>query len=286
LAVELAPITSAHVPAVAQFLHASMNPRVSEASWSRALDVPWSVSSPNHGYFLGEGRSVVGAYLAYYSDRTIAGNAERFCNLGAWCVLEDHRFQGLGLLTSLLAQQGYHFTDFSASGNVIALNRRLKFSDLDTTTAVLPNAPWPALRGRCHISSDPDVLSATLSGPDLQIYRDHRETAAARHVVLTSGAESCYVVFRRDFRKPKRVFASVLHVGNQEMFRRLASRLGTYLLMRHGAAATLVELRVAGGRPAGSFVISRSPRPKMFKSPSLDADQIDYLYSELTCLEW
>jgi hypothetical protein len=258
---------------------------VSEAAWRRALDVPWSVVSPNHGYFLRDGGSVVGAYLAYYSDREIAGALERFCNLGAWCVLEDHRFHGLRLLTSLLAQQGYHFTDLSPSGNVIELNRRLKFSELDTTTALVPNLPIiPSSRG-CRISSDPAVLAATVSGQDEKIYRDHRDAAAARHVVLTSGSESCYVLFRKDTRKRLRGFASILHVGNAEMFRRLAGRLGSHFLMRHGAVATLVELRVTGGPPAGSFILSRS-RPKMFKSPSLRPDQIDYLYSELTCLEW
>jgi hypothetical protein len=30
----------------------------------------------------------------------------------------------------------------------------------------------------------------------------------------------------------------------------------------------------------------RRSRPKMFRSPSLDADQVGYLYSELTCLAW
>jgi hypothetical protein len=285
VAVELAPITSADVPAVSRFMRANLNRRVSEAAWSHALNVPWSVASPNHGYFLRDDGRVVGAYLAYYADREVAGAPARFCNLGAWCVLESHRFQGLRLLTSLLAQPGYHFTDFSPSGNVVELNRRLKFSELDTTTAIVPNLPYAPSSRSCRISSDPAVLSATVSGPDEQIYSDHRDAAAAKHVVLTSGSESCYVLFRKDTRKHLRVFASILHVGNPEMFRCLAGRLGSHLLMRHGAAATLVELRVTGGPPAGSFTLSRS-RPKMFKSPSLGPDQIDYLYSELTCLEW
>ena len=37
--------------------------------------------------------------------------------------------------------------------------------------------------------------------------------------------------------------------------------------------------------PAPDGPLSRA-RPKMFKSDTLTADQIDYLYSELTCLEW
>ena len=57
----------------------------------------------------------------------IDGRVERFCNLGAWCVLPEHRFHALRLLKALLAQDGYHFTDLSPSGNVVGLNERLGF---------------------------------------------------------------------------------------------------------------------------------------------------------------
>lgn len=285
MAVELAPITRADLPAVSRFMHSNLNKRVKPSAWTRALEVPWAVSAPNHGYFLRDGGEVVGAYLAYYSDRTIDGRTEPFCNLGAWCVLEAHRAQGIRLLMALLRQRDYHFTDFSPSGNVVGLNRKLKFIDLDTTTAVMPNLPWFASRRKVRITSDQAVLAASLTGTDLQIYRDHRDTAAAHHVLLTSGSESCYVIFRKDSRKRVRAFASILYVGNRSLFRSAVRELGSYLLFRHAAAATLMEKRVVGGRPPGSTVLSHS-RPKMFKSDRMAADQIDYLYSELTCLAW
>lgn len=283
MAVELSPITGVDLPAVGRFLHANLNSRVPAEQWARAVDVPWDVDAPNHGYVLRDGPEVVGAYLAYYSTRTVAGRPEQFCNLGAWCVLEDYRAQGLRLLTSLLRQRGYHFTDFSPSGNVVELNRKLRFTDLDTTTVLLPNLPWPGRRVR--VSDRPADLDAALRGADLEIYRDHRRAAAAHHVLLGLAGETCYVVFRKDTRKRVRTFASILHVGNAGLFRRAVRPLGGYLLRRHGLAATLMELRVVGGRPPGTFLLPRA-RPKMFKSDTLTAEQVDYLYSELTCLPW
>ena len=56
-------------------------------------------------------------------------------------------------------------------------------------------------------------------------------------------------------------------------------------MTRHGIVATLVERRIAGGRPARGMLLKTS-RPKMFKSETLDPDKIDYMYSELTCLAW
>lgn len=285
MAVELAPITDADVPAVAQFLHENLNTRVPVAAWTRAMRMRWADDAPNHGYFLAADDQVVGANLAFYSDRTIDGRTERFCNLGAWCVLDEHRAQGVKLPLALLRQRGYHFTDLSPSGNVVALNRKLKFVDLDTTTAIVPATPWPTARGSVRVSADAEELAASLTGADRQIYDDHRAAAAANHLLITAGRESCYVMFRKDTRKRVRAFATVLHVGNPDLFRRAVRPLGNHLLLHHAAVATLVETRLAGGQPTGATLVS-NPRPKMFRSDSLDADNIDYLYSELTCLPW
>lgn len=282
---ELAQIKSADVPAVAHFMNTHLNPRVPASRWAQALSVPWKVEAPNHGYFLRQDGGVVGAYLAYYSERPVDGLPEQFCNLGAWCVLDGHRHQGLRLLTRLLGQKGYHFTDFSPSGNVVPLNRRLKFTDLDTTTALVPNVPLPHRRGDVRVTARPDALLDTLSGEELALYRDHQHAAAAKHLLVSTPREHCYVVFRRDSRKKVRAFGSVLHVSNPELFRAAIGQVSSHLLTRHGVAATLVELRIAGGRPARGMLLKTS-RPKMFRSETLDPDKIDYMYSELTCLAW
>ena len=141
---------------VADFLHANLNTRVPASVWRRAMSVPWKVEAPNHGFMLRDGQRVVGVYLAFYSERVIAGQVERFCNLGAWCVLPDFRFHSVRLLKALLAQDGYHFTDLSPSGNVVPLNVRLKFRSLDTSTALIPNLPWPTAVRRTRISADPE----------------------------------------------------------------------------------------------------------------------------------
>ncbi|GAA4675534.1 hypothetical protein [Phytohabitans rumicis] len=285
MAIAVKPITGSDVPAVADFLHAQLNSRVSADAWQRAVDVPWKVDAPNHGFMLVDGDAVVGVYLAFYSERVIDGRRERFCNLGAWCVLPEHRFHSLRLLKALLAQEGLHFTDLSPSGNVVPMNTRLKFEFLDTATAIVPALPRPGWFGRGRVSADRSVIEDTLTGDELERYRDHAGTAAARHVVLVRGGEWCYVVFRKDRRKRLPLFASILHVSNPELLHAMSGRLVRHLLFKHGVLATLAELRVVGRRPRLSRMLG-SPRRKMFKSASLGPDQIDYLYSELVCVAW
>lgn len=280
----VAPITAADLPAVGEFLTAHLNPRVRPYAWVRALQVPWRTEQPNHGFLLRREDRVVGAYLAYYSQREVAGETQGFCNLGAWCVIDDARAAGMLLLTRLLRQKGWHFTDFSPSGNVVPVNRRLRFVDLDTTTSLVPNVVLPRGRG-ARVSGDPAVLAGVLEGDELVAYLDHRDAAAAKHLVLQTPQEHSYVVFRRDTRKGVRAFGSILHVSNPDLFRRESGRVGQHLLTRHGIPATLVEHRVAGGAVRGGRVLATS-RPKMFRSPTLAPQQVDYLYSELTCLPW
>jgi hypothetical protein len=285
MAVTLAPIGDDDLPAVGRFLTAELNPRVTPDTWAQAVRTPWPGDRPNAGYMLLDGDRVVGAHLAFYSERTFDGRRERFCNLGAWCVEPKYRLHGLRLLKALLAQDGYHFTDLSPSGNVVGLNERLGFEYLDTETALVPNLPWLSRPGRDTISSDPALIERTLSGPELEIYRDHVGAAAARHVLLMRGDEHCHVMFRKDRRKGVPLFATVLYASNRELLRRMAGPFARHLLLRHGVAAHLLERAVVGHRPRLAFGVS-APRRKMFKSPALTAAQIDYLYSELVCLSW
>ncbi|QSR32549.1 hypothetical protein CFI00_19040 [Nocardioides sp. S5] len=280
--VVVAPTTAADVPDVAAYLHRALNSRLTAEQWARSMVPSWSCDAPNHGFHLRDGGAVVGAALAFYADRTVAGRPEMVCNLAAWCVDDEHRSHGLRLLRALLGQRGYTFTDLSPSGNVVALNERLKFQHLDTSTTLALNVPLPP-RGVRAIT-DPDRIADRLSGRQRRIFDDHREAGASRHVVLDVDGVPLYVLYRRDRRKGLPVFASLLHVSRPELLPRAWARLSGHLLA-HGAVATLVEERVTGWAPPGARLVAR-PRPKMFRSDDLVADDIDYLYSELTCVAW
>lgn len=284
-AVVLEPITASLVEEVGAFLHAELNPRVSPADWAKAINPPWTIAQPNHGFMLRTGSQIVGTYIAFYSERVYSGQHVMICNLAAWCVLEDYRSHGLRLLRALLAQDGYHFTDLSPSGNVIPLNARLKFATLDTTTALVPNLPWPIMPKEFRLLTDPSTIESHLTDNDRRIYRDHAHARAAHHVVILRKEEVCYVIFRRDRRKNLRLFASILYVSNPALFSSAGPVFFRHLLLRHGIPVTLAELRIVRQRPLRSRILKRS-RPKMLRSPYLQPDQIDYLYSELTCVPW
>jgi hypothetical protein len=248
------------------------------------MSEPWKVEAPNHGFVLWDGERVVGTYPAFYSERTVAGRVERFCNLHSWCVLPDFRSHSIRLLMALLAQDGYHFTALSPNDRAVSIYTRLKFRTLDTSTVFVPNVPWPSLSHRTRISADPDIIASTLAGAELELYRDHAQAAAARHLVLIRGGDSCYVMFR-DHRVKHVPCALILHVSNPELFRRAIGSLTRHLLVRHRLLATLADLPILGHRPRLSFM-RPGFWPKMYRSASLEPEHIDCLYSELVCVPW
>lgn len=282
---DLRPILAGDVGDVAAFLHAELNSRLTPQRWAEAIRTPWPHSGPNHGFMLTVSDRIVGVHLAFYSEREIEGRCESFCNLGAWCVLPEYRSHGLRLIRAVLKQKGYHFTDLSPSGNVIPLNVRLKFEFLDTDTALVPSLPWPSRGPGTRVVSDPHEIEAHLGGEHLRIYRDHRSAQAAKHVVLIREGRSCYVMFRRDRRKRLPVFASLLHVSDPALFGELVRPFARHLLTRHGVLGLLAEQRFVSDLPRPLLLLSPGRR-RMFKSGSLEGKDIDYLYSELTCVAW
>jgi hypothetical protein len=284
-AVELSAITDEAAGEAAEFLHRELNPRVSAESWLALLQPPWATSAPNHGFQLRDGGKIVGVYAAVYSEREIAGTRLSVCNLAAFCVLDEYRMHSLRLVRALMKQKDYTFTDFSPSGNVVAMNERLGFQRLDGATRLVVNLPSLRHRG-VRLTQDPTVLETTLRGRDADVYRDHRGAAAARHLLVRRGGEYAYLVFRADSRKRLRLFATPLYVGGSQAL--LESEWGSvraHLLLRHRLTFTLAERRLLHfARGLGRQL--QSPRPKMVRSENSSSQEIDYLYSELALVSW
>jgi hypothetical protein len=286
--VRISPITESDVRRVAEFLAPRMRANLSADAWAQAMTVPWKVDAPNHGFMLVADDTIVGVYLAFYSERPINGRVERFCNVASWCVQPEHRLHSMRLLKALLAQPGYHFTDFSPSRDVAKLNTLLGFQSLDSTIAMIRPLPWPSWPGRNMITSAPEVIEETLTGRDLVVYRDHERAAPVYHVVLCRGGEHCYVMFRKA--KPSRIrevpFVSIVYASNPTLFRTMARPLARHMLIHHGALAIRAELRVIKYLPHHSPAKPITHIRRMYKSSYLKAEQIEYLYSELTCVDW
>lgn len=281
-------IATDDLPAVAEFLTAQLNHRISPRGWVERLAQPWAGPDPVRGFLVEVDDAIVGVQLLFVSTRQLDGRTVTVCNLGALCIAAPHRSQALRLVRAALAMRDCVFTDLSPSGAVVALNERLGFVHLDTATALVPALCLPRVvstgGARATATADLDVIARSVAERDAEILRDHRGAMGARHVLLQKDGASCYVVYRRDRRKGIPVFASLLHVSDPAALHAMFPALSRFLL-RQGVLAILAELRVVGSKPRRSRMLARS-RPKMVRTRGIAPESVDYLYSELTCVAW
>lgn len=274
------PITEETLPEFCAFLARNMGVVRSPQEWETGLKVSWAAERPNFGFLVRDEGKVVGGIGAYYADRLIRGQVERFCNITSWCVLESHRQQSMRLAMAVIGQPGYHFTDFSPTEVVGKSLRFLKFKPLDERQAVVLNLPWPTLAGRSL--SRPADIEAALHGPALQVYRDHALFPWLRHVLIGNGKEWCHVIYKRGHFKGLPA-AKVLYLSDPELFDRHFHRLSRHFFVR-GMASTHVDCRFLKRLPWPSAVRSGF-NAKVYLSANLTDRDIDYLYSESVALD-
>lgn len=283
--VGLAPITPDDLSRVGEFLSAHLDGSLTPERWARSLRPTWTTSHPDHGFLLESDGRVVGVYAGFYSEAGGPDRQRAVCNLAAWCVLDEFRQHSLRLVRAMLAQRDRELTDLSPSGTVVPLNERLGFRHLDTSGALVANLPLPVPSG-VRLVSGRAGIEAVLTGGDLAAYRDHADSAAARHVVVVADGRPCWVVFRRVRRKQVGLFASVLHVSDRAVFRAAAPAVYRHILLAHRLPFTLVQTRVCGRRPWHSVPLS-AQRPAMYLSRTGEPpESVTYLYGELTQVPW
>jgi hypothetical protein len=264
-----------------QFLHTHLQARRSPEAWASGLASQWAAAPPNYGFVLRDAGAIVGGIGAYYADRVVQGRAERFCNITSWCVLDAYRQQSMRLAMALIAQPGYHFTDFSPTKVVGNTLKFFKFKELDARVAVILNLPGLAPAG-VQLLHRLESIRTVLPPDALKIVDAHAAFPWLQQVVVGLPGRWCHVIF-----KP-RVFkglpaATVLHVSDGDLFHQYFGRLSRHLLLR-GFVSTHVECRALRRVPK-PFAVRTGFNPKLYLSPTLNDADIDYLYSETMALD-
>lgn len=278
---ELAPITDADVTEYCEFLTRHLNPNITPDRFLKAFNERWGMDKPNHGFLIRDGGRIVGGIGAIYSVRSLRGKPERFCNITGWCVLEPYRAQSMRLAMALVSQEDFHYTDLTPTDVVAKSLRFLKFRALDGSRTVILNVP--GISPGVQVVSDPKELSDVLTPEVAQLHKDHIRFPWLFHAAVGKRGALCYVVYKRKMLKglPS---GEVLGVSDGELFLRYHRAFGSHVLRRHGMVTTRIESRLLPRKPALAKELS-GYRPKMYKSQSLNENDIDNLYSELVALD-
>jgi hypothetical protein len=278
---QITPITAADLDEIGRFLHENLNRRISVADWIGSLTHPWSESRPNYGMQLRDDGKLVGVLCAIYSDQTIDGRVEKFCNPHSWCVLEAYRNQGIGLVLSVVKQRGYHYTMLTPNPKVAEIFRHLRFKDLADGFVIFPNLPIPSFGGTAV--ADPAHIGEHLDAATRHDYELHRDIRWLRFVAFGKPGDMCLVAYKPNRWKKMRG-ARIIFVSDPSAFERHRHLLQSYLFWRQGMLVSHVESRFLSVVPRLAYRTKRL-QGKLFLSPTLKDAQIRDLYSELASLD-
>jgi hypothetical protein len=274
------PVTDALLPEFAQFLSLHLSATRSAPEWEAGLRRQWAGTLPNYGFVLRDERRIVGGIGAYYADRQIRGRTERFCNITSWCVLDAYRAQSMRLGMALLQQPGIHFTNFSPTPVVSSSLRFLKFKPLDEAVILAPNLPAFATGLELHCGAA--TIEASLDEAQLAIYRDHAKLPWLEHVIVGKPGNWCHIIYKRH-RYRGLPAARVIYANDRESLSGAWRRFAAHLLAR-GIITAQADRRLLGVLPPLA-VVRNGYTAKLYLSPTLQPEDIDYLYSESVALD-
>ncbi|HYM35820.1 MAG TPA: hypothetical protein VET48_10520 [Steroidobacteraceae bacterium] len=280
--VSVTPITQADLSEIGNFLNTNLNRRISSQAWIDSVTHAWSAERPNFGMQMRDGTRLVGVFCAIYSDQSINGKLERFCNPHSWCVLESHRSHGINLVLALIRQRGYHFTMLTPNPKVAEIFRHFKFKDLADEIVVFYNLTLGGFgRGAIAVTDREKILSR-LPPATARDYELHRSIPWLEFLAFGRANEMCLIAYKRTTFK-KMPCANIMYISDPMLFDK-HDGAGRRALFRKGFLVSKVERRFLTRSPRLAYRFKRT-QAKLFLSPTLNDSQIKDLYTELASLD-
>lgn len=283
---QIVPVAIEQFDRIYSSLLVQLNPSISREKWRRLFDWGWPNPEDHTGFALLDTEGdFVGFVATIYSDQSVDGRTERFCNLSSWIVRDGFGSSGVGLLMPVLRRSDLTITNLTSIPSVNAMFRSLGFRTLETHIRIF--TPLSGLNGReergstIEIKENPSPNDSTISG------RMRRDLLALSdrcyQWLLRSDDGTCHLAFTLGRRQGLRTIR-IHHVSSPHIFAGAMTRLGLRFLSRHRALQFETDERLLSGVEVPYSRRVELPQTRLFRSSSVSASAISNLYSELPLL--
>ena len=282
---EIKPIGDEDLSAACDFWRASFRSRCPADVWRRAFEMRWAASKPNNGFMMKSGAEIVGALGAIYSDQEIDGRIERFCNMTSWYVSEPHRSRGLLLLLQLIRQDGYTFTNLSASPDVEAILRHAGFDGMSKDVYGVPHLVSPVrFPSNVRVLDSVAEMASVLPPTRRQICLDHAHCRRSTQVAIGTEQDGyCHVMFTVS--RSRRVPSAIVHdLGIPRLLKKFWSHFAAYALYKKGALVSRIEARLLDGAGLPWAVPLNGRSGALYLSRTVGPEAISRRYTEAMVL--
>ena len=234
--------------------------------------------------------------MAFWAPCTRGGRRKRgrasSCNLTSWYIRPEYRGWGTALLAAALRDDSITFTALTPGPVSRRVFKALRFSPLVGRRIVMPPLLHAAtLRGpRPAISFDPQTVRGALDERQRRMFDDHAPYDCLQ-LLLTAGSERAYVVVKRRAMSLRRLnrrllanailpYSDILYCSAPSVLARCLEHAKLAILRRQRTLALVADERLFPVLPRGI----RKTDYALYRSPLLEAGDLDRLYSELVLL--
>jgi hypothetical protein len=261
-------------------LLAAHDPRIHKEDWRQLFSRHWEIPEDYHGYMLVDNGEVVGFLGTIFSTRKIHGQEYRFCNLTSWIVKPEHRNKSLFLLFPLLKLADCTFTNLTAQEHVAAIHRELGFTEIGSGAQILlPRVKFSSPgNNKYQTIFDHGKIQNYLKDEELIIFKDHLPFKCS-HILIEAENDYCYLIASKLVKKMVPILY-IHYIGNLSLFVKWIYNVVFKMLYHYKTVGLLIEDRFVAGMNLKGAIKYNLPQYKLFKSPSLQAKDIDNLYSE------
>ena len=269
------------LPEVYDSLLRPWSPETPQSTWEHVFSPAWDVPDDRIGFAMTDGGRVVGMLGTIFSERSIGGRNEQFCNLHGWIVDPEYRSRSLTLMRPLLNLKGYTLTDFTSGTGVNAMMKRLGFTSIDTTATVLPTLLTRGRSPRATVDAmagPPDQFADVLSPSDLRIYADHRELDCG-HLLFRVDGSYCYLVYTRIDRHMM-PYCLLHYISDRPLFAKHHATIRSHLMRAAGSRLVVVDTRIVRALNI-PFSFRVGATEKLYRSTTVAPEEVDTLYSEM-----
>lgn len=283
---KVVPVRPTEFERIHDSLLVRLNPSIPQERWRRLFDWGWANPEDHTGFALvDDGGSFVGFVATIYSERSVRGRVERFCNLSSWIVLDGYRSSGVGLIMPVLRRTDLTVTNLTSIPAVNRMFRSLGFQTLETHTRVcFPISGMTRVNrgsGGFEIVEEPSMRDPTL--PD-RIRGDLAAlTGRCLHWLVRSKEGPCHLAFTLS-RRRRLPTIRLHHVSDPSVFAAALPQLGLRFLFRYRAPQFETDERLLGDLEIPQSQKIALPETRLFRSRSVEAREISNLYSELPLL--
>jgi hypothetical protein len=254
-------------------------PRVGAEAWRRSLVDIWPRTPDTIGLGLFADEQLVGFLGTIFAARQIGGRLTTVCNMHSMYVDPRHASTAAYLLLRMLDDPEVTLTALTPSARVARILRSAGFRPLETGYRLYaPLMNLPTLLRRPARIVRATGAEPWLEASDAALLRDHAALGCNGYAIRSETGYALVITRRSPIRKFRWAHVSdVLYVRNAALLARCFEQAKLAILRGDRTQILRLDDRFMGGWTG--FGIGRR-RHSLFHSRSLDATQIDNLYSE------